>query len=143
MKIQSNPLNKYRATEGREFNAGLITPFVKMDGLYFDGSPEPNNFYYDLIMREKRRAKKHGQTFVMPNVHDQEEFYDALYEMEKYTNENAKMYETSKEGEYEIFVHDEVDIDDRNGPSIEADAKKKSKKEKEEILKKKLEKGII
>ena len=118
--------------------SGLITPFVKMDGLYFDGSPEPNNFYYDLIVREKKKAKKHGKTFVMPDVKNSDEFYEALYDMEKYTNENVKMFETSKEGEYEVFVHDLVDIDDRNGPSIEADAKKKSKKEKEELLKKEM-----
>ena len=116
--------------------SGLISPFVKMDGLYFDGSPEPNNFYYDLIMREKAKAKKRKQVFVMPNVKNADEFYDSLYEMEKFTENNVKMFETSKEGNYEIHVHDEVDIDDRNGPSIEADAKKKSKKEKEALMKK-------
>jgi hypothetical protein len=102
-----------------------------MDGLYFDGSPEPNNFYYDLIMREKKKAESKGQVFVMPTVVGQDDYYDALYAMEKFTNANCKMFETSKEGEYEVIIHDEDNIDERTGPSIEADAKKKSKKEKE------------
>ena len=108
-----------------------------MDGLYFDGSPEPNSFYYNLIQEERKKAKENGYQFITLDCDTPDEFYDMLLSLQKYGEDNIKVFATSKEGNYEVFVNTEVDIDDKNGPSIEADAKKKSKKEKEALLKNK------
>lgn len=116
--------------------SGCLVPFVKMDGLYFDGSDEPNNFYYDLIQEKKKKVEEEGEHFITVEAETPEEFYDKLYKLQKYTEENVTVYEVSKEGIYNTIVNPEVDIDDKDTPSIEADAKKKSKKEKEEIRKK-------
>ena len=40
-----------------------------------------------------------------------------------------KIYGTSRSGNYDVVVQDAVDLDDGGAPSIDADAKKKTKKE--------------
>ena len=55
--------------------------------------------------------------------------------MQKYANDNITLSGTSIEGSYDLVINEEIDIDDSNAPSIEPDAKKKNKAEKEALEK--------
>lgn len=92
--------------------SGILSPYAHIDGLYFDGSDEPFDFYYNLIQDLKKYYKKKGKIFITVNYKNKKDFYDTLYDMERFANENIMMYGTSREGKMEIVVEAELDIDE-------------------------------
>lgn len=126
--------------------AGILSPFAKIDGLYFDGSDEPFDFYYNLVQDLKAYYKEHGKKYITFSFDDKKEFYKMLYALEQFTNDNIMAYGTSREGQMEMVIEEEVDIDattkqitnhaDEESKAKEAEAskepKKKTKKKKDE-----------
>lgn len=110
-----------------------------MKTLYFDDSPEPDEFYFELMKDIVRKYREKGKKVIGFEFEDKEDFYNSLYALNKIEHENIEISAISREGTYDIVLHDEVDLDDESAPSIEADAKKKKKSEKEEMRKKKEE----
>ncbi len=106
-----------------------------MSSLYFDDSVEPSDFYYNLAQELKAKYKKKGVKYITFEYDNPEEFYKALVSFSKYADENTVVSGTSREGNYDIEISEEVDIDSEDAPSIVADAKKKKKSEKEALRK--------
>lgn len=119
--------------------SGELSPFSPIKGLYFDDSPEPDEFYYNLVKELSEKYKKKGVNYITLEYDNPEDFYNALVSLEKFSNDNVTISSTSRTGNYDIVVKDEVDLDDGGAPSIDADAKKKTKKEKEEEAKRQKE----
>lgn len=115
--------------------SGAISPFTRMNSLYFDDSPEPSEFYYNLVNELKEKYKKQGVHYITFEYDNPEEFYKALVSFDKFADENITISGTSRKGTYDIVVNEEVDIDSADAPSIVADAKKKKKSEKEALKK--------
>ena len=115
--------------------SGSLSPFCKMSSLYFDDSVEPSDFYYNLVQELKAKYKKKGVKYITFEYDNPEEFYKALVSFSKYADENTVVSGTSREGNYDIEISEEVDIDSEDAPSIVADAKKKKKSEKEALRK--------
>ena len=111
--------------------SGLLSPFAKIDGLYFDSSNEPDGFFYKLTKDiEKRCESNPSIKYTKCQCSNQEDFYRSLDECNKFMNDNIKVYGTSKEGTYDLIINEEGDIDDLSKPQTIALAKKKRKKPK-------------
>ena len=119
--------------------SGCLSPFSSIKGLYFDDSPEPDEFYYNLVQRLIEKYKKEGKHYITIEYDNPEDFYNALTSLDKFANDNTKICGTSRANKYEIVINEDVDLDDGGAPSIDADAKKKTKKEKEEEAKRQKE----
>lgn len=113
-----------------------------MDSLFFDDSPEPDRFYYDTMMYEMEKARSEGKTCITFEFDTPEEFYDAITSMNHFVDDSITVSGTSREGAYEMVLNDSVDLDDSSAPSIDRDAKKKTKAEKEEAAKLKEEEAL-
>lgn len=109
--------------------SGLLSPYAKIDGLYFDPQPEPDNFYYDLIKDLDEKFKGSNIKYIKCEFDNAEDFYKALSDMEK-INDKITINATSREGKYDMIINEEGDMDDLTKPQTIALAKKKLKKTK-------------
>ena len=89
--------------------SGVLSPFAKIDGLYFDPSEEPADFYFQLMKDLKEINKKNGIQFVTCEFDNAHDFYEALKSMEKYADDNITISGTSKEGVYEMVINEDSD----------------------------------
>ena len=112
--------------------SGLLSPFAKIDGLYFDPSDEPDDFYYSIMNDLKEKYKDKHINYISCEFDNPQDFYKALHDMEKYCDENISIYGTSREGVYEMVINEDSDMDDQTKPQTVALAKKKKKKPAEE-----------
>lgn len=112
--------------------SGLLSPFAKIDGLYFDPSDEPDDFYFNLVQDLKEKAKENGQIYITCEYDNPNDFYNGMSALKKYTEENIVVSGTSREGTYELVINEDSDMDDQTKPQTVALAKKKKKKPAEE-----------
>lgn len=92
--------------------SGLLSPFGKISGLYFDDSDEKNNFSYEFQKDLEEIEKTRGIAYIKLDFDSENDFYNAMMNMQQYVNDNVKLYGTSKEGHYEIVVESESDLED-------------------------------
>lgn len=104
--------------------SGLLSPFAKIDGLYFNNEEEPDDFYFRLMKDLEKRYEDEGITFIKCDFESASDFYEALKEMEKYANDNISFYGTSREGHYEIVINDDTDMDDNQKDKPKEEEKK-------------------
>ena len=103
--------------------SGLLSPFAKIDGLYFNNDDEPDDFYYQLTKDLEKKYAEKGITYIKCDFESANDFYNALKDMEKYSESNITCYGTSREGHYEIVINEDTDMDDN-----QKDGKKKEEK---------------
>ena len=61
------------------------------------------------------------------------DFYNALIEMQEYAKENTSLYGTSKNGHYEVVIESEKSDDDDEEETTETTVPKRKKKKSEDI----------
>lgn len=88
----------------------MITPFGKMDGLYFDDSMEPDDEVFALRNAIEKIAEQKDVSFVRLNFETKEDFYQAMNAFRHFANDNIKAYTTSKDDDYTLIVHDEISL---------------------------------
>ena len=106
----------------------MLSPFAKIDGLYFSKEAEPSEFYYNLMKDLEDKWKDKGYKFIKMNFETAEDFYNALYGIAQYNSDNIKAYGTSRDDQFEIVINEDTDMDDQSKPSTIALQKKKKKK---------------
>ena len=116
-------------------NAGLLSPFGNIDGLYFDGSDEKDNFTYEFQKDLAEVSKNMGIQYIKMDFDSENDFYTALIEMQKYATENTKLYGTSKDGHFEVLIESEKsdDEDDEDNETVTTMPKRKKKKSKDDV----------
>ena len=112
--------------------SGLLSPFAKIDGLHFNPEEEPDDFYFRLMNDLEKKYEGTNIKFIKCDFESAQDFYQALKDMQKYTDSNISISGTSREGHYEMIINEEGDMDDTTKPSTIALAKKKKKKVEEE-----------
>ena len=60
------------------------------------------------------------------------DFYNALIEMQEYAKENTSLYGTSKNGHYEVVIESEKSDDDDEEETTTTTAKRKKKKSEDD-----------
>lgn len=112
--------------------SGLLSPFGKIDGLYFNGSNEKDNFTFEFQKDLAEIEKQCGIQYIKMDFDSENDFYNALMDMQKYTDDNTKFYGTSKDGHYEVVIESEKSDDDEDETPTTATPKRKKKKSKSE-----------
>ena len=129
MKIQSNAYGDIRC----KYNAGLLSPFGNIDGLYFNASNEKDNFTYEFQKDLAEISDKMGIQYIKMDFDSENDFYTALLDMQKYTTDNTKLYGTSKDGHYEVVIESEKSDDDDEEEETTTTSKRKKKKSEDDI----------
>ena len=96
--------------------SGLLSPFAKIDGLYFDESDEPDEFFYNLTKELEKKAKKKGVSFIQCEFDNPRDYYKTLKALQDYTDDSITVSGTSREGLYDIVLTEEADMDDTTKP---------------------------
>lgn len=109
--------------------SGLLTPYGKIKGAYFDDSPEKDNFMYEFQKDLSEILKKKGVQYIKLDFDSESDFYDAIMALQE-SNLDIKIYGTSKEGHCEVVVEDEIDNDDTESEASAASNMLKRKKKK-------------
>lgn len=112
--------------------SGLLSPFAKIDGLYFNKDAEPSEFYFNLMKDLEKKWDEKGYKYIKMNFENPIDFYNALYAARKFTSDRIKAYGTSVEDQYEIVINEDSDMDDSSKPSTIALQKKRKKKKEDE-----------
>lgn len=106
-----------------------MSPFAKIDGLYFDPSDEPDDFFYNLSKDLEDRFKKNKKiSYIQCKFNNPKDYYNALSAMEKYCDDNIEIYGTSREHQYELIINESSDIDDNTKPSTIGLQKKRKRR---------------
>lgn len=85
-----------------------------MDGLYFDGSPEPDNFRFEFQKAVLAVAEKEGVEKVILNFSDKDDYYAAMNEMRNFVDERVKITSTSRADDTTIVIEEKVNLDEKN-----------------------------
>ena len=93
--------------------SGVLSPYSKMDGLCFDGSPEPDNFMWLFHNAVKEVAKKRGITLITMNFDTKEDYYNALDELQGFADDRVKITTTSKADDKSISIEPMIDLDEK------------------------------
>ena len=91
--------------------SGVISPFTKMESLYFDNSDEPDGSAYELVKDLERIWDESGKPYVKLEFDNKDDYYDAIINLEKFANDNITISGTSIKGQYEIIVENDDNID--------------------------------
>lgn len=102
-----------------------LSPFAKIQGLHFDASIEPSDFYYRISKEVNDKCKRNGDISVMVEFDNPTDFYKYISELEKFNNENISISGTSREGHYDVVLGRTIDMDDSSKPQTINLAKKK------------------
>ena len=112
-------------------NAGLLSPFGNIDGLYFNGSNEKDNFTYEFQKDLAEIQKQQGISYIKMDFDSENDFYNALMDMQQYAKDNTAFFGTSKSGHYEVVIESEKSDDDDDDDSTMTTVKRKKKKTEE------------
>ena len=110
--------------------SGLLSPFGNIDGLYFDGSDEKDNFMYEFQKDLAEIEKQQGIEYIKLDFDSENDFYNALMEMQNYAKENTMFYGTSKSGHCEVVIESEKSDDDDDEETTTSSSLGKRKKKK-------------
>lgn len=105
--------------------SGLLTPYSKMDGLYFDGGMEPDNFLFEFKKRVKDTIKNKGAKYITVDFSNKEDYYAMMNAMQTFNDEQLSVITTSDENDLRIIVMDEIDLDSREPRNAPPTRKKK------------------
>ena len=112
----------------------MLSPFGNIDGLYFDGSNEKDNFTYEFQKDLAEISKQTGIEYIKMDFDSETDFYNALMDMQAYAKENTAMYGTSKSGHYEVVIESEKSDDDDEEETTTTTPKRKKKKSDEDDI---------
>ena len=95
--------------------SGVLSPYSEMDGLYFDGSPEPDDFMWAFHKAVNEVAKNRGIQMITIDFDTKEDYYNALDDLQGFTADHVSITTTSRENDTSISIVKEpfVDLDDR------------------------------
>lgn len=108
--------------------SGLLSPFGGIVGMYFDDSEEKNNFMYEFQKDFEEIYKENGISYIKLDFDSENDYYNALMELQKYNTDNIKIYATSKTGHCEVVIEEEIDNDKEDSEASNMLKHKKKKK---------------
>lgn len=88
--------------------SGVISPFTKLDSLYFNEDKEPDNFRYNFREDIAAIMRQEGVEYIDIQCNNKTDFYSALRQMEEFTDLNVKAYGSSTEN-YTIVIDNKKD----------------------------------
>ena len=84
-----------------------------MDGLYFDGSPEPDDFMWIFHNAVKEVAENRGIKMITIDFDNKEDYYHALDDLQGFTDDRVRICGTSKANDTSIIIETDMDLDEK------------------------------
>ena len=84
-----------------------------MDGLYFDGSPEPDDFMWIFHNAVKEVAENRGIKMITIDFDHKEDYYHALDDLQGFTDDRVRICGTSKANDTSIIIEPDMDLDEK------------------------------
>ena len=98
--------------------SGVLSPFGKINGLYFNDSREPDEYMYNFKQDISKIMKEDGVEYIEILADSKEQYYDILDKLADFNNNNITISGTSKNKEIIIIENDDKDeseeINDEN-----------------------------
>lgn len=107
--------------------SGVLSPYNDMKGLYFDDSPEPDDFRFQFMKSVKEILKKEGVTYVELDFENKEDYYKVLNEAYRMVHDGFKVSFTSRENNYDIILEEEEDLEAEVKPKPKKNSAEKKK----------------
>ena len=103
---------------------GILIPFGKIKGLYFDDSYEPESARMEMIKDIEAILKEEGTEYIGIEYENDEDYYKIMEDITKYTD-GISVYASSIEGDNSILLEvDNLDETTSNKSSVETEEKK-------------------
>lgn len=96
-----------------------------MKSLYFDDSPEPDDFRFEFMKAVKEILKEEGATFIEIRFDKKEDFYKVVNEAYEFAHNGFKVSFTSRENTYDIILEEAEDLEEEPKPKPKEKKKKK------------------
>ena len=87
--------------------SGVLSPFCKMDGLYFNNDPEPDGFIFSLIDELKTVMESEGKEYVGIEFDSPEEYYSVMNHVNEFYKHDISCYGMSKDAPTIIFTRED------------------------------------
>lgn len=84
--------------------SGTLSPFSKIQGLYFDNSNEPDDFLFNLQSDLEKISKENNELFIKLSFDNKDDYLNCINKLEKLNNENIAIYGTSRTDNMEIII---------------------------------------
>ena len=88
--------------------SGVLSPFGKINGLYFNDSREPDDYMYNFKQDISKIMKEDGVEYVEILADNKEQYYEILDKLSEFNN-NITISGTSKNKEIIIIENDDKD----------------------------------
>ena len=93
--------------------SGVLSPFGKIDGLYFNNSREPDDFMFDFKKDIKKIMDEDGVDYLEIKVDNKDDYYKLLSELSNF-NDNAITVNGTSKDVYTVIVENEEDVDKKD-----------------------------
>ena len=90
--------------------SGLLTPFGKINGLYFSNSHEPDGFMFNFKQDVSKLMESENVEYIEIKAECKEDYYKILDELSEFTEKSLKISGTSKDP-LNIIIEKPVDLD--------------------------------
>ena len=93
--------------------SGVLSPFGKIDGLYFNNSREPDDFMFDFKKDVKKIMDDEDVEYLEIKVDNKDDYYKLLSELSNF-NDNAITVNGTSKDVYTVIVENEEDVDKKD-----------------------------
>ncbi len=100
--------------------SGCLSPFVKMDGLYFNADKESSDYFYNLVKELDEKYSKENKTYIMCECDNPKDFYNLLKMLQDFSTDGMSVSCLSRENSYDVVLHKIHDMDDQTKPATVA-----------------------
>jgi len=87
--------------------SGILSPFAKIKGLYFDSNGEPDEFMKEFTNDINRLISESPNGGIIIEFEDNESYYEILNYIDKYLDENIKVFGVDRNKPTVIFEREE------------------------------------
>ena len=89
--------------------SGILSPFVKMNGSYFDPKDEPDDFIFDFIQSCNKVFEEDGATVLQVQFSSHDDYYKVMNNAREFSKNNFKVFGVSYDSP-EIIIQKEEDM---------------------------------
>ena len=94
--------------------SGVLSPYGKIDGLYFNSDNEPQELMFELMKEAEKKSKKNNSIYISFDTDDEDTCYSILDKLSKFTTSNLQFYGTSRTNRYETIIENDAELEEES-----------------------------
>ena len=83
--------------------SGILSPFSKIDGLYFNTDGEPDSFLVDFVKDINRVLRNEKETVLEIEFENEDEYYAIMNNIERFLDEDIRVFSVDRDKPAVIF----------------------------------------